>query len=565
MKKTLGVFAILNAIFLACFIAITVVIGFGDPDFFAFGLENAYVVFSELPTLIAVGFQDLDYIMVSIFEILALLSAALLLIFTITTIVVAAVRKKGSMIALIVLFILDFAVAFFAFANFSFFYYPMLIAALELGDMLYSTYMLVSIISAGLTFIFGILVFIFALLAMKKKPVEEIAEPAEPEDEPVLADKIAEPTYEEILGIALPPEPEPVGEFLPEPEPEDAVEESKPVEEPEPVEESKPVEPAKPVVVNISNVQETKEDPHKPVEEPKPAVKQAEPLDPASLASMLRDVVRDIVRDELVRSELNKPEPQHVTPVAIPTNSSSSVTGATFGGPLVVQYFNGGMPGMYPCGHPQHCEQPPAEPVCKEAPLKSPEPQPQPQPKPVEQPVVQVVVKPKEEPLPVPAPAPEPVVVQKVEPVVEETKKEEKIYERIPFDERMLSAEKDMKDNYNELKNEILSYGVNSRVSNSGDTFRLHRKTYVKLTIAGKSLKLYFALDPNDYKNSMIPVQDGGDKEIYREIPLIFKVKSGLSVRRAKQLIQDTMEKDGLEQGEVGTTNWVKDLKANVK
>jgi hypothetical protein len=122
-----------------------------------------------------------------------------------------------------------------------------------------------------------------------------------------------------------------------------------------------------------------------------------------------------------------------------------------------------------------------------------------------------------------------------------------------------------MQDNYNELKNEILSWGVKSRVSNSGDTFRLHRKTYIKLTIAGKSLKLYFALNPEDYRDSTIPVQDAGGKNIYEEIPLVFKVKSGLSLRRCKQLIQDVMEKDGLEQGEIGTVNWVKELKAELK
>ena len=51
---------------------------------------------------------------------------------------------------------------------------------------------------------------------------------------------------------------------------------------------------------------------------------------------------------------------------------------------------------------------------------------------------------------------------------------------RIPFAERLVDAEKEMQDNYNELKNEILAYGVKSRISNSGDTFRLHRKTYIK-------------------------------------------------------------------------------------
>ena len=149
--------------------------------------------------------------------------------------------------------------------------------------------------------------------------------------------------------------------------------------------------------------------------------------------------------------------------------------------------------------------------------------------------------------------------------IVTEEKKEEPAEKnkiiRIPFQTRMINADEEMKKNYNELKNEILSYGVNCRTSNSGDAFRLHRKTYVKITIAGLSLKLYFALNPEGYKDSPIPVQDAGHKGIYAEIPLVFKVKSGLSMRRCKELIQTVMEKDGLEQGPIENIDWVEKLK----
>ena len=163
-------------------------------------------------------------------------------------------------------------------------------------------------------------------------------------------------------------------------------------------------------------------------------------------------------------------------------------------------------------------------------------------------------------------PAPVIVKVEKTAPVKvaaqpAEEDKEKPTYERIPFQTRMLKADKEMKNNYNELKSEIMSYGVKSRVSNSGDTFRLHTKTYLKITIAGKSLKLYYALDPKDYEKTTLPVQDAGHKGIYKDIPLVFKVKSDLSMRRAKQLIADTMEKSGLEQGKVELHNWVKEIK----
>ena len=195
--------------------------------------------------------------------------------------------------------------------------------------------------------------------------------------------------------------------------------------------------------------------------------------------------------------------------------------------------------------------------------MKEPEPEPEPI-----VPTVNIIVKsePAPEPEPEPAPEPEPEPIEEEEPkarvvgaVNPELPPHDKII-RIPFPTRMLDSDKELKSNYNELKAEILSYGVKSRVSNSGDTFRLHKVTFVKITIAGKSLKLYFALDPKDYASSTLPVQDAGHKGTYRDIPLVFKVKSELSMRRAKQLIADVMEKNGLEQGKIEPHNWVKEL-----
>lgn len=130
--------------------------------------------------------------------------------------------------------------------------------------------------------------------------------------------------------------------------------------------------------------------------------------------------------------------------------------------------------------------------------------------------------------------------------------------ERISFEDRLNNADNGIKVIYNDLKNELLAYGVKSRVSSSGDTFRLHTKTYVKVVVAGKSLKLYMALNPADYKDSPMPIGDASKKNLYKEIPLVFKVKSDLSVRRAKQLIAETMAKDNISQGPVEKVTWIK-------
>ena len=183
-----------------------------------------------------------------------------------------------------------------------------------------------------------------------------------------------------------------------------------------------------------------------------------------------------------------------------------------------------------------------------------------------EEPVAEEVV---EEPVVEEVPAEEPVAEEVVEepvaePVVEEPVAEvvEEVFERqeatvavdannngrISFFERIVSLDQELLDDYNELKNELMSYGLKSRVSSTGDTFRLHRVTYVKMIFSGKKVKLYMHLNPADYKDSTIPFDDVSHKKSFAEIPFVFKVKSGLSLRRAKALIKEMMDKAGIAQ-----------------
>ncbi len=393
------------------------------------------------------------------------------------------------------------------------------------------------------------------IYAAKAAKAVEDEEPAPATVAELAGDPEAVQEGDELLAPAEAPEveaePEPVPEEVAEEEP--AVEEAVVVEE-EPVPEEEPVEEAKVEEEPAEESQENQQ--HVEVNVNNNAAPQgaAQGIDQASLASLLREVVRDIVRDEIARNNLNQPQ----QPAQSAPGGTQTITGATFGGPLVVQYFNGGINGVSTPTETKTVEK--VVEVKPEEPKPAPQPEPQPEPAPVEEK--------KEEPKPAPRPLfvkKEKVEEPKPAPAVEAAPAEEpKKYERLTFAERLLQSEKDVHELYNELKNEILSYGVKSRISAVGDTFRLHKKMYVRITVAGKSLKLYFALNPADYANSTLPIQDASDKDMYQEIPLVFKVKSPLSVRRCKELIQDVMEKDGLEQGEIGKVNWVKELKAEM-
>ena len=121
----------------------------------------------------------------------------------------------------------------------------------------------------------------------------------------------------------------------------------------------------------------------------------------------------------------------------------------------------------------------------------------------------------------------------------------------VPFVTKLKYASPDTIANYNDIKAEMESYGVKSRISVAGDTFRLHKVEYLKITLVGKTLKLYYRLTPKDYDNSPIHIYDVSDKKLYAEIPALFKVRSDLSVRRAKSLIKDTMDKAGIAKKEI--------------
>ena len=158
-----------------------------------------------------------------------------------------------------------------------------------------------------------------------------------------------------------------------------------------------------------------------------------------------------------------------------------------------------------------------------------------------------------EEEAPVEEPAPVETPVE--EPVAAEAEAEEaegglnlNAIQRKSFSEKLELMLYDLRNKYEELKNEALSYGLKNRISNSGDTYHLGRKNYLKIMVIGKTLRVYYALDPKDYAESPIPVEDVSAKKAYADMPVLFRVKSDLSLRRAKKLLADMMKRDGIEQ-----------------
>ncbi len=108
---------------------------------------------------------------------------------------------------------------------------------------------------------------------------------------------------------------------------------------------------------------------------------------------------------------------------------------------------------------------------------------------------------------------------------------------------KLCQLDREVKDYYSSVKNSLISYKkVNSRVSFSYDSFKLGRKAVAKLSVRGKTLVLFLALNPNDYLGTKYYPKDFSDVKRYVDTPMMVKVKSTRGVKYAIELIDKMLE-----------------------
>ena len=109
------------------------------------------------------------------------------------------------------------------------------------------------------------------------------------------------------------------------------------------------------------------------------------------------------------------------------------------------------------------------------------------------------------------------------------------------FISNIIQGDELIKEYYSDLKNHILSYeGVKSRLSWKFDSYNRGRDQLFKIKVRGKTICIYLALDPDNYEVSKYH-HEAIDAKIFEDVPMLFKIKSGLGLRKAKQLVDDTM------------------------
>lgn len=119
------------------------------------------------------------------------------------------------------------------------------------------------------------------------------------------------------------------------------------------------------------------------------------------------------------------------------------------------------------------------------------------------------------------------------------------------FTAKLIQSSDEIKTYYADLANYLLGYGkVRNRISWANSSFRVGRKAVTKFAIRGKTLYLYFALDPAEFKNTKYSVTDESEVKRYETVPLRIKIKSTRGVKFARELIDILADRLGLIRSE---------------
>ncbi len=115
------------------------------------------------------------------------------------------------------------------------------------------------------------------------------------------------------------------------------------------------------------------------------------------------------------------------------------------------------------------------------------------------------------------------------------------------FTANLIQADDTVKDFYSQLKNHIMSYkGVKTKISWKFDSYNKGRDQLFKIKLRGKTILLYCALDPEEFEKSKYH-HDAINNKLFADVPMLLKIKSGLGLRKAKEIVDITMAKFGIE------------------
>ena len=113
---------------------------------------------------------------------------------------------------------------------------------------------------------------------------------------------------------------------------------------------------------------------------------------------------------------------------------------------------------------------------------------------------------------------------------------------------RLIQSSDEVKGRYATIKNKLLIYKkVKARISKKCETFYTGRNKLAKINVKGKKIYLYLALAPNEFadKAKFYNFVDVSDKK--QDTPMLIKVNGPIKLRRALELIEILVKKQGIE------------------
>ena len=120
------------------------------------------------------------------------------------------------------------------------------------------------------------------------------------------------------------------------------------------------------------------------------------------------------------------------------------------------------------------------------------------------------------------------------------------------FTAKLLLADKKVKTYYADIATEFLKYEkIRAKTSWSGVAFTAGKNRVAYVTIVGKSLRLYLALDPETLADGKYKARNASEIKSRAKTPAMLVIKSDGAERHALKLINETAGKAGLTKKEV--------------
>lgn len=121
------------------------------------------------------------------------------------------------------------------------------------------------------------------------------------------------------------------------------------------------------------------------------------------------------------------------------------------------------------------------------------------------------------------------------------------VAKRIPFAVKLLELDDKVQGYYDNINNAFYGYRkVNIRLSMKGVSYRFGKELIAKVTIRGKTMKLYLALDVAKFNDRVYFQKDSSNVKAYAEVPFTVKVKSDRGLKNALNLIKAMCEEKGI-------------------